>query len=185
MESSSASINETDVTGYWWVVLGSGIIWLIISLVVLQFDSTSVSAIGLLAGLVFIGAGLTDFIMAAVTDSYRWLFIVLGTLLTIAGIVALIRPEETFALLALVIGWFLLFKGTFDIITSLMQREYPLWWITLVVGIAEVLLAFWATGNFTRSAALLIVFVAASALARGITHIVMGVRLHELHKAAA
>jgi hypothetical protein len=37
------------------------------------------------------------------------------------------------------------------------------WWLGLIIGIFEVGLGFWAAGSFGRSAALLIVFVAAIA----------------------
>lgn len=53
----------------------------------------------------------------------------------------------------------------------------------LVVGIAEVLIGFWAAEYPGRSIALLIVWVGASALARGIGEIFLAFRLHGLQKA--
>ncbi len=48
------------------------------------------------------------------------------------------------------------------------------------MGIIEISLGFWAAGSFGRSAALLIVFVGAIALTRGITDIVLAFRLRKL-----
>jgi uncharacterized membrane protein HdeD (DUF308 family) len=51
-----------------------------------------------------------------------------------------------------------------------------------VVGVVEILLAFWAAGYFRGSAILLVAWVAALTLMRGITEIVMAFRLRQLKK---
>ena len=40
-----------DVTGYWWLWLVAGIAWIVISLVILQFDQASITTVGVLVGL--------------------------------------------------------------------------------------------------------------------------------------
>ena len=55
-----------EATGYWWVWLVSGIAWLIISLVLLQFDDASVTTIGVLVGFMFLLASVQNF------SSRRW-----------------------------------------------------------------------------------------------------------------
>lgn len=180
MENSISAPDVRDLARFWWIPLIVGIVWMIVSLIVLQFDASSVSAVGLLAGLVFIGAGLSDLALTMVVDSLRWLYAGLGVVLIIVGVVALFHPQNTFVALAAVIGWFLLFKGTFDIVVAFMNREFPLWWVTLLAGIVQVGLAFWATGYFGRSAALLIVWVAAAAMIRGITAIVLAFSIRDL-----
>ena len=52
----------------------------------------------------------------------------------------------------------------------------------LIMGVAEVLIGFWAIGYTGRSIALLIIWVGATALAKGFTHIVRGFALHGLKK---
>ena len=120
----------------------------------------------------------------AMTTGWKVVHAGLGVLFVVAGILALIRPYDTFATLAAIIGFFLVFKGVFDIVVSLVTKDdIPIWWLQLVVGIVEVLLGFWAAGNFRGSAFLLVVFVAASCLARGITEIILAFNLHGLKKA--
>jgi uncharacterized membrane protein HdeD (DUF308 family) len=173
-----------DVVGavakLWWIPLITGIAWLLVSLIVLRFDTRSATAIGVLAGVVFIAAGLNDIAMSQVIPRLRWLYLLLGVALIVTGILALISPSDAFKVLAAIIGWFLLFKGTFDVVTALMARPAGLWLLTLIVGIIELLLAFWCAGFFNRSAFLLIIFVGASALARGITQLVVAFELREL-----
>jgi uncharacterized membrane protein HdeD (DUF308 family) len=171
-----------EISRFWWLPLITGIAWLIISLIVLRFDTTSIKTIGILAGVVFIGAGLTDFALASVVDRWKWLYVVLGVLLIAIGIVALFTPQNTFVALAAVIGWFLLFKGMFDIVIALSDRDADLWWLTFLFGIAEIGLAFWAAGYFGRKVVLLIVFVAAAAMARGITEIILAFQLRGVEK---
>ena len=42
-----------EVSGLWWVFLVTGILWFIISLVVLRFDETSIDTVGVIIGVVF------------------------------------------------------------------------------------------------------------------------------------
>ena len=106
-----------------------------------------------------------------------------GVIAIIAGIVALIWPGQTFLVLAAIIGWYILFAGIMDIVTSIaVKEENDLWWLQLVLGIAEVLIGFWAVGYTGRSVALLVIWVGASALARGISSIVLGFGLHSTGK---
>lgn len=181
MEFSISRSEEQQMARFWWIPLIVGVMWMMVSLVVLDMDATSAKAVGLLAGLVFIGAGVSDLVFAGVVDRFKWLYAGLGVVLIAIGVIALFHPQNTFVALATVIGWFLLFKGTFDIVLAFMNREFPLWWVTLLAGIVQVGLAFWATGYFGRSAVLLIVWVAASAMLRGITAIVLAFSIRELN----
>jgi uncharacterized membrane protein HdeD (DUF308 family) len=80
-------------------------------------------------------------------------------------------------------SFFLVLKGILDITVSFITKDdVPAWWLQLVVGIVEILLGFWAAGYFGRQAFLLVVFVAAMCMARGITEIVLAIKLHGVDK---
>jgi uncharacterized membrane protein HdeD (DUF308 family) len=51
---------------YWWVFLVSGILWLLIAWVVLRGNQTSIAAVGVLIGVVFLLAGINEVGVAAV-----------------------------------------------------------------------------------------------------------------------
>ena len=88
-------------------------------------------------------------------------------------------------MLAAFVGWYLLFKGMLDIVLAFATKDVnDAWWLGLIIGIVEMGLGFWAAGSFGRSAALLIVFVGAIALTRGITDIVLAFRLRKRSHAA-
>jgi uncharacterized membrane protein HdeD (DUF308 family) len=104
----------------------------------------------------------------------------------VIGIWALWNPYDTFATLAALVGFFLLIKGIFDISVAFMTKdEFDLWWLQLILGLLEILLAFWVAGDFRASAILLVVYVGIVALSRGITEIFVAFKLHGLRRRLA
>ena len=84
------------------------------------------------------------------------------------------------------ISFFLIFAGTFDIIMSISaRREIEVWWLQLIGGIIELALGFWAAGYYGRSAVLLVAWVAAYTVIRGVTEIVLASRIHQIQHTAA
>lgn len=171
---------------FWWLYLITGVLWLWVTLIILSLDIDTVYAVAILFGFVAIGAGISEFLMiGASTTGWRIAHGVLGAIFIAAGIVAFFRPQGTFVALAAIVAWVLLFKGIFDIVLALISHPAHLWWVGLVVGTIEILLAFWAAGYFRGSAIILVAWVAAMTLLRGITEIVMAFRLRKLKKALA
>ncbi len=168
----------------WWLFLITGALWFVIAWVVLRFDVRSVAAVSVLAGVVILLAGVAELFNAFIAPGWRWLHAILGGLFIITGGIAFFRPGGTFAWLAAFIGWYLLFKGMLDIILAFATKDAnDAWWLGLIIGIIEIGLGFWAAGSFGRSAVLLVTFVGAIALTRGITDIVLAFRLRKLSHA--
>jgi len=55
-----------QLAGPWWVSLLTGIARLIVSVIVLRFTTTSAAAVGVLLGVIFLGAMLNEFLLAGV-----------------------------------------------------------------------------------------------------------------------
>jgi uncharacterized membrane protein HdeD (DUF308 family) len=157
----------------WWLFLITGIAWLLISLIVLRFDATSIAAVGALLGVVLVMAGVNEFVLMGARPSWRWVHAILGVLFIGGGIWAFVHPLDAFYELAAILGFLLLLKGTFDIAVAFMTRELnDLWWLGLVVGILEILLAFWASQQYFQPRAILILlWVGFFAMFRGFTEI--------------
>ena len=166
----------------WWLFLITGIGWMVVGLIVLRFDYTTVHAISILFGIVAIAAAVLEvFALILARGWWKVLHIVLSIVFFIAGIVAFIHPGDTFAALAAVFSFFLIFAGTFDIISAIAaRREIEVWWLQLIGGIIEVVLGFWAAGYYGRSAVLLVAWVAAFTLIRGVRDIVLAFRIREV-----
>jgi len=175
---------EPAIGRWWWVLLVTGILWILIGLFVLQAHYESAVAIGYLVGFWLFFAGVAEFIEAAAVDAWRWVHIVFGVLFVIGGVAALTSPFQTFTVLAALIGFFLVIKGTFDLLMALaMRHQVDLWWMSLTAGIIEIALGIWAMGYPGRSAALLIIWIGIGAMIRGVAEIVTAFHVHKLPEA--
>jgi uncharacterized membrane protein HdeD (DUF308 family) len=169
----------------WWLLLITGIGWIVVAVILLRFDYTTVSAISILFGIVAIAAGVLEIGVLILAEGWwKLLHAVLIVAFIAAGIVAFIHPGDTFVALAAVFSFFLIFAGTMDIIISISVRhEIEVWWLQLVGGIIELALGFWAAGYYGRSAVLLVAWVAAFAIIRGVRDIVLAFRVREVQHA--
>jgi uncharacterized membrane protein HdeD (DUF308 family) len=167
----------------WWVLLVTGILWILIAVLVLDADLDSALTVGYLVAGYLIAAGVMEFVLAGVLDGWKWLHAALGVLFIIGGISALTEPFQTYALAAALVGFFLVLKGTFDFVMALVARhELDLWWLLLISGVLEILFGFWASGYPGRSAALIILWVGVGALIRGITQIIVAFQVRRVHE---
>jgi hypothetical protein len=171
------------LTGLWWLWLLAGIVWIVIALVVLQFDQASIKTVGLLIGLLFLVSGLQQLFIAVIAPAWRWLWAVFGVLLVAAGIISLIEPEATFAGVADVLGFLFLIVGVFWTSQAFVERPYnDLWWIGLIGGVLMIILAFWTAGQFFISKSyVLLVFAGIWALMQGVQDIFRAFAIRAVH----
>ncbi|MGH3077176.1 MAG: HdeD family acid-resistance protein [Gaiellaceae bacterium] len=176
-----------EAAGKWWLFLLTGIAWLVFALLVFQWDYTTVTSISYLFGVVAIIAGVNEFFEITVsTTGWKIVRGILGVLFVLVGFYALWHPYDTFATLAALVGLFLLFRGIFDVTVAFVTKdEFDLWWLQLVAGIAQILLAFWVAGNFREQAILLVIYVGVVALMRGITELFFAFKLKGVKKRIA
>jgi uncharacterized membrane protein HdeD (DUF308 family) len=177
---------------YWWVMLVVGVAWLLLAWVVLRADVGSLTAVGVLLGIVFVAAGVNEAALAGlVSRGWKVLHYVLGALFVLAGLWAFIRPINTFFALASVLGLVLLFAGTFDIVRGVASRgETPYWWTGLVSGVALLLLALWVSTDdpsdtLARRTFLILFWVGVMALFRGIASIMLAFTLRHVGRTPA
>jgi uncharacterized membrane protein HdeD (DUF308 family) len=163
------------LAGPWWLLLLTGIAWLILSWVALRFTPASVATVGILLGALFLFGMVDEFLLAAVGAGWRWLHVVMAVIFAFGAGWSFARPYNAFWTLASILGLLLIFRGTLDIITSVDARAVNgVWWLGLVAGILEILLGFWASGQYLAvRGALLLVWVGLFALFRGISEIVI------------
>jgi uncharacterized membrane protein HdeD (DUF308 family) len=171
---------------FWWLFIAAGVAWVILALVILQFDQASINTVGVLIGLLLILSGFQNFALGAMTGTgIKWIFWIFGVFLLVGGVIALMSPENTFAALADIMGFIFLIIGVFWTIDAFVSRgANPMWWLGLISGILLLVLAFWTSGQFfIEKAYLLLVFAGIWALLHGITDIVRGFQLHALTRA--
>lgn len=174
----------SEAARFWWIYLVLGAGWLFFAIIIFRFDWTSVSSISILFGAALLAFGAAEFLaIAGASTGWKIAHGLIGLACIVIGIVAFIHPGDTFAALAGVMSFYFIVKGTFDLALSLAVHGAPLWWLRMLIGIAEILLGFWAAGNFGNKTILLLVWVGAAALTRGILDIAAAFRLRGLQTA--
>jgi uncharacterized membrane protein HdeD (DUF308 family) len=173
-----------EITGLWWTWLVAGIAWIVISLVILQFDAASVTTVSVLLGLMFALAGIQTFALTALPGATRWVSAVFAVLFMVSAVICFIDPKGTFAGLADVLGFLFLVVGVWWVVRAFLERAVnPLWWLGLISGALMTILAFWTAGQFfVEKAYVLLVFAGIWALMQGVTDIVRAFTVRQLNK---
>jgi uncharacterized membrane protein HdeD (DUF308 family) len=167
----------------WWLWLIFGLVWILIALVILQFDQASVTTVGVLIGIMFLLSGFQQLALGSLTRGWMQLVLFLfGLLMLVAGVIALISPENTFAAIADILGFLFLIVGIFWIIQAFGERDVnDLWWFGLISGIAMIVLAVWTGGQFfIHRAYVLLVFAGIWALFHGVNDIFRAFLIRDL-----
>jgi uncharacterized membrane protein HdeD (DUF308 family) len=148
-------MDETDkaVSRLWWLWLAAGIAWIVIALIILQFDQASVTTVGVLVGLMFLGVGIENIALARLDVPMRWAWALFGGVFLVSAVVCIANPTDTFAGLADMLGFLFLIVGVWWMARAFLERAIsPLWWTGLISGILLTGLAFWtrASSSSTR-----------------------------------
>jgi len=175
----------------WWGLVVTGFAWLLIAWLVLRMDITSIAAVGVLLGVVFLFASVNEVGLGSLmSGGWKILHYVMALIFFIGGLWSLVRPVDTFFALASVLGLILIFYGTFEIARAFSSRDVnPYWWIGLVTGILLLLLAFWVSGSdrvyaLAQRTYLILFWVGFFALFKGITQIVNAFGIRHAGKVA-
>ena len=162
----------TGLEKMWGWYLTGGILSVVFGFVVLSYKSATLFAIAYFAGAFFIAIGLFHIIGAFGALKQRWPYLVMGVISAGAGIALFVWPKETLYVVTVLIGWVLLFWGIVDIVASLMYRQLPYWWVTLIRGIVSILLGVWAIRHPGNALTVLVVVIGLWAILMGTIEII-------------
>jgi uncharacterized membrane protein HdeD (DUF308 family) len=127
----------------WWVLLLSGLVGVVAGGIILFTDWT-VSQLVTFVGLLFIFRGVLTAVSLPVDGSMRGWAVAVGLLEVGIGIGVFTWPGPTLLVLALMIGWWVLFSGIMTTAGAIAARDFlPYWGLMLAYGIIETLFAFW------------------------------------------
>jgi uncharacterized membrane protein HdeD (DUF308 family) len=164
-----------QLAGPWWMFLVTGIAWLVIALIVLRFRVSSVVAVGVLMGVVFLAGWFSELLVGSIRSRWRWAHVAMGIVFLFAACWSFASPFGAFWALAAIFGLLLIFRGSLDLVTSISSREInPAWWLGMTAGVLEILLGFWVSQQeFPARALLLLIWVGFFALFRGFADILL------------
>ena len=182
LEATETRQMAGQLARWWWAWLAAGILWLVAGLVILQFRQGSVAIVGIIIGVMFLAAGVQELVIAYMSESWKWLWMIFGVLLLIGGVIALFNTVQTFASLASILGFLFLMVGVLWTVEAFATRgANELWWLSLIAGVMMIGLGFWAEGQFFASRAYtLLVFAGVWALLHGVSDIIKSFQIKRL-----
>ena len=185
--SGPLSAIARKIGSYWWALLIVGIAWIVLGFVVLRFDTTTAAVIAIVFGVLLLFATAGEIFRATITvGGWRVWHVIFAVLLLGAAIVAFIDPAGTFVSLALVTGFYFVFAGVYDIISSLFTVSVnPAWWLQLLSGIGQLILGLLASGSLSNSVVVLVTYVSMMAVFRGVSEIAAAFTVRNLKPSAA
>ncbi len=131
----------------WWVLLLTGVVSIVAGAIIV-FTEWSVDDLIIFVGTLLIVRGALTMFSIPVDGSMRAWSIVLGLVEVFVGIGVFVWPGPALLVVALAIGWLLLFRGTMASIGSITARKVvPYWGLILVTGILEVVVAIYLLGQ--------------------------------------
>ena len=160
----------------------AGILWIAASIIVLQFRQSSIVTASVIIGVLFLVAGVEEFVMASVSGGWRWLWIAVGIIFVLGGIYALLNPVHTFLAVASILGILLVLVGIFWIIEAFAtSASDDIWWVRLIAGFVMIGLGFWVDSQLLATQAYtLLVVVGVWALLHGVTDIIKAFAIKKL-----
>ena len=138
---SDAAVSKTR---FWWLLVITGIAWIVLSVVILRYDYTTVAAVAVLFGGYCLAAAGTQSVIGAVSSSTGWRIAhgLLAALLIVAGVVSFANFGATFATLTAIISFYFIVRGCIDIVTAFAANVVSGWWVLLICGFIELGLGF-------------------------------------------
>ena len=160
-----------EVSAVWWWFLVLGIVWTGLGMYVLSYRVGSLAAVAALVGGVFLFGGVAQLVVASRIQSWRWLFVLVGILGVIAGILAFVWPGITLYVVSILAAWYLIVFGIIHIIDALAGPKLPWWWSGLLLGAAELVLGVWAARSWEQAVFTLVTLVGIWAIFHGVNEI--------------
>jgi uncharacterized membrane protein HdeD (DUF308 family) len=170
------------VAQWWWLFIVTGVIWILLAVVILQFSFVSVVAVGYIVGFMLLATGVEEILIASATERLKWLWYIVGIILVLGGLWSVFNPGRTATGLALSIGVLFGLIGVLWIIEGVASRGVNSAWVLgVVAGVLMIALAVWAAGQTTAARMLTLLTVAGIwSIMHGVGDIIRAVQLKRL-----
>ncbi|MDQ1490780.1 MAG: hypothetical protein QOJ23_3294 [Actinomycetota bacterium] len=164
----------------WWVLMLSGIVGVVAGGIILFTDWT-VSQLVTFVGLLFIFRGVLTAVSLPVDGSMRSWAVAVGLLEVGIGIGVFTWPGPTLLVLALMIGWWVLFSGIMTTAGAITARDFlPYWGLMLAYGIIETLFAFWLIARPDVTLVATILAIGLWTMVYGVVQVILSFELKNL-----
>ena len=157
----------------WWVLLLNGALLAVAGVLIFSID-WSTRSLATFIGALFIFPGVSEALTTGIGGRVRQVNVITGLLSMAAGLLIIVWPDPGVAVVAIVLGAWLIVVGTISISGAFAARRLlPNWWLLLVLGLVEIPLGVLALANPGATLAALITVAGIWAVAIGVTRIVL------------
>ncbi len=164
----------------WWVLLLTGVVSIVGGCIIV-FINWTVDDLVVFVGTLLIARGAFTMFSIPIDGSLRTWSIVLGVVEIFVGIGVFAWPGPTLLVVALSIGWLLLFRGTMAIMGAISSRRVlPLWGLVLVAGILEVVVAIYLLGRPGLTLVATVLAVGFATVLYGVLEVVAAIEVKNL-----
>lgn len=112
--------------------------------------------------------------MGALLKTPWWMTVLRGVAALLFGIAVLLWPGITIATVLTLFAVFMFVSGIIDIISSIgSMRHNPSWWLTMLLGIVQIIAGVWVAQNITTTLAIAILVIGFVFVIRGILEFIM------------
>jgi len=170
------------IAKWWWLLLITGVLWLIIGGIILQFDTQSVATVGYLVGFMLIFTGIEQFMVASAVPGWKWVWILFGIFFLVGGVWAVFNPIGTSAALASSLGLLFVLISVFWFVEAFASRgSNSLWWLTLLSAVIMLGMGIWVgSQGLLAKGITLLVFAGFWAILHGVGDFIRAVQLKKL-----
>jgi len=183
--SDAVARDVEAVSRDWWLVLLNGLVSIVAGGIILAVD-WSLSDLAVFIGAFFIARGFLTTFSLPVDGSSRGWAVFMGLVEVAVGIAVWAWPEPSLLVVALWIGWYVLFRGIVTISGSISARDViPDWGLLLAYGILESLLALYLISQPGLTLVATIFAVGIWAIVYGVVQTVVAFDLRHLGSRAA
>jgi uncharacterized membrane protein HdeD (DUF308 family) len=190
--NDTAAQAVAGIAKWWWLLLITGALWLVIGVIVLRLDAQSLATVGYLVGFMLIFTGIEQFMVASAVPGWRWVWLLFGVFFLVGGIWAVANPIGTSAALASSLGLLFVLVSIFWFVEALASRDSnSLWWLTLISAIIMLGMGIWVgSQGLLAKGITLLVFAGFWALMHGVGDFIRAFQLKKLgalvaHRSAA
>lgn len=174
---------------HWYIPLLVGLFFVIVSVVVFASPAGSLLALSLLFSLSFLLGGISEIVFSLANkdqlDNWGW-SLAFGIITFVVGLLLLLNPAMSIAVLAFYIGFVILFRSISTIGFAMDVKKYGSknWGGLLVIGIVGTIVSFMLIWNPVFAGMSVVVLVALSFLFAGLFNIFFSFQLRKLHKSS-
>ncbi len=168
----------------WLALVLRGVVALIFALVAFLMPGITIFALVVMFGFYALLDGVLNIFAAARTGvKNHWPLLIEGILGIIASVLTLIWPHITALVLVLLIGFWAILTGVFEVVAAVrMWRAMGGEWLLLLSGIASLIFGLFVVAVPGAGALAIVIWIAAYAALFGVLLIGFGFRLRAFNK---